>query len=591
VHDRAGSTGEDARWGAPVRAPVPGLTDRPITVLLLGLATLLGGATLAVASLRSWALVPAGTRLIAPKGITSHPLAGVIIGVQFIVLGRGLLQRRWLASRAMILVVFVGAFVNAVGSSPHRVLALTGLGIGVLVVATRRQYRVEPDPNRVAPTLTTGVAMVLALGVLMTTWILWRHPATSGRPAIGHAARATIAAMAGADGALGQVTGNGAYHLAGALMAVTALIVLAVSIVLLAPHGPPVPDVADRRLVERLVAAPDADGLAPFVLRHDKAYVFSPDGRAAIGYRVVSGIALFGGDPVGERASYPAAINAFLDHAAARGWRPAGIGARGDIAPLWDQRGLRSIGIGDEAVVATESFRLDTPRLRNVRQAVKRSANFGVVTEVRREGELRPAERDEFLAVAEAIWGHHGERGFSMNLDHVLDGERPEVVVALARDADQQAVGFQRYVPSAGGHLLSLDTMVRLPSAPNGVNERMIVDVIDWSRQHGVEHVSLNFAAFRALFETEDRKPFERLGFWGAHRLDRYIRVESLYRFNNKFRPAWVPRSVVFRSWVDVGWVLLAAVQAEFGLRVPGSGESVTERSRDLLRVLPWVDR
>ena len=577
---------------APTSRRVAGLTDHPPLVLLLGVATLVVGATLGVASLRDWSTIPAATRLVVPKGVSSHRLAAIVIAAQFVVLGRGLIQRRWLASRAMIAVVFVAAIVNTIGASPHHVVALSGLGVGVLLVATRRQFFVEPDTAKVAPTLTTAISMLLGLGVIITGWILWRHPATSSRPPLGHAARATIAAMAGADGALGQVTGTGAYHLAGALMAIASLIVLVTTVILLAPHAPPAVDVGDRRIVEGLVASsPVADGLSPMVLRHDKSYFFSPDGRAAIGYRVVSGIALFGGDPVGDPAAFPAAIDGFLEHAAQHGWRPAGIGARGDIAPQWTSRGLQSIGIGDEAVVNVEPFRLDTPRLRNVRQAAKRSVNFGVTTEVRREGELRPAEQLEFLGVAEEIWGHHGERGFSMNLDHVLDGERPETVVALARDATGRPVGFQRYAPSAGSSMLSLDTMVRLPDAPNGVNERMIVDVIDWSRSNGVERVSLNFAAFRELFEKANRSALEGLGFWGAHRFDRYIRVESLYRFNEKFRPDWVPRSVVFRSWVDIGWVILAAVQAEFGLRIPVSSDVVAERSRELTRFLPWVDR
>ncbi|MEO9224013.1 MAG: phosphatidylglycerol lysyltransferase domain-containing protein [Acidimicrobiales bacterium] len=570
---------------------VPGLTDRPPLVRLAGLATIVAGITLALAGLRSWTTSPLITHLLVPADPTSHRFPGFIIGIEFVVLGRALLLRRWLAHKVITALVFLSAFVNAVGAHPHPAMAFTGLAIGVLLVLDRHRYGVEPDPDRVVPTLTSAIAAVVGLTALVTAWLLWRHPATSVRPPLGHAAKAAIAAMAGADGALAQVAGSNALHLSGTLMAVTVLVVLLASIVLFAPHGPPIPDPADRREVEALVSTSDADGLAPFALRDDKSFVFSPDGRAAIGYRVVSGVALFGGDPVGVPDSYEPAIDAFLAHASTRGWRPAGIGARGDIAPAWKRRRLRTIGIGDEAVVPAETFTLDTPRLRNVRQAAKRSINFGVTTDVRRERDIRRIERDEFLELATTVWGAHGPRGFSMNLDHLLDGERPDGVIATARDATGSAVGFERYLPSAAGRMLSLDTMVRVADAPNGVHERMITDVIAWARENGISDVSLNFAAFRELFENDERGLVERLGYWGAHRFDRYIKVESLYRFNNKFRPQWVPRSVVFRSWVDIGWLLIAAVQAEFGLRVPGSATSVKERSRELLRSLPRSGR
>lgn len=571
---------------------VAGLTDRPWSVYGPAVATMLAGLSIALAGLRSWPATPMATRLIVPSTLATHRLAAFVVGAQFVVLGRGLVNRRWLAHRALTLVVFVGAFINTVGSEPHRVVAFIGLAIGVLLVATRDRYRVEPDLARVQHALTAAAGVVTAIAVVITGWLLWRHPATAGRPTLGHAAHAAAAAMVGADGTLGDLAGGRAGHLSALLMAVTALVVLAASVVVLAPHAPPEPDAdpAERRLVEAMVDSPSADGLSPFVLRRDKAYVFSADGRAAIGYRVLSGVALFGGDPVGDPGSFDAAIDAFLRVCAERGWRPAGIGARGDLAPRWERRGLTSIGVGEEVVVEPAGFRLDTPRLRNVRQAVKRSANFGVTTTIQREGDLPVAVRDEFLDLAHRVWGSEGERGFSMNLDHVLDGERPELMVALARDAGGAPVGFQRYVASGGGRMLSLDTMVRVPEAPNGVNERMIVEMIGWAGAQGTERVSLNFAAFRELFEKEDRPPFERLGYWGIHRFDRYIKVESLYRFNNKFRPMWVPRSMVLRRWTDVGWVLLAALQAEFGLRVPFGTEARAERSREL-HPLPRVDR
>ena len=49
--------------------------------------------------------------------------------------------------------------------------------------------------------------------------------------------------------------------------------------------------------------------------------------------------------------------------------------------------------------------------------------------------------------------------------------------------------------------------MPRTPLSPNGVNERLIVDMIDYARNHGYPRVSLNFAAFRPLLAQARSSP------------------------------------------------------------------------------------
>lgn len=45
--------------------------------------------------------------------------------------------------------------------------------------------------------------------------------------------------------------------------------------------------------------------------------------------------------------------------------------------------------------------------------------------------------------------------------------------------------------------------------------------------------------------------------------LSRWFQIESLYKFNAKFRPSWEPRFVVYRTSRDLPRIGLAALQAE----------------------------
>jgi lysyl-tRNA synthetase class 2 len=545
------------------RAAVAGVTDRPIAVWLSAACVAVLGALLLASGVREWATQPAATHLLMRARLVHT--ARCVFGVSLLVLARGLVNRRWLAHRTVVLLLFTSAIGAALGPSRDIAGVVVSLALAVGLIAIAHHFPTQPDPSRLRTVVGSAVTVVGGTIVLASAWLLWRNPDLHHRAGPGRAVRATIAGMAGSGNPMRQVT-DGGQHMVDILALIAAVTLLITLVVLLAPHRPPQPaPPATRDRVKGLADLPDADTLAPFASRCDKDYVFSADGRAAVGYRVLFGVALVGGDPVGYVDAHEAAIDAFLARCLAAGWRPAVIGARGDRQDLWTRRGFHTIGVGDEVVVDTDGFRLDTPKMRNVRQAVKRSKNFGVGTTIVHEGDLRPDERDELAAVAAVCWDGQGERGFSMNLDGLLAGAHPSTLIVYCRDRSGTVVGLQRYAVCAAGRILSLDTMCRVPDAPNGVNERMIVEAIEWGSGNGVEQVSLNFAAFRELFENEERSMLERVSYWGAHRLDRFIKVESLYRFNAKFRPRWVPRSVVLRSWTDVGWVLTAALGAEFG--------------------------
>ncbi|HEY4456973.1 MAG TPA: phosphatidylglycerol lysyltransferase domain-containing protein, partial [Pseudonocardiaceae bacterium] len=192
-----------------------------------------------------------------------------------------------------------------------------------------------------------------------------------------------------------------------------------------------------------------------------------------------------------------------------------------------------------------------------------------------RAGELEPELFAEMSEVSNAWLGTARERGFSMVMDGLFDASNPDSVFVLAFDAEAHLVGFQRYLPAgfgygpspAPGAALSLDVMRRERGRFNGLNERMIVDLVDYAKQHGIGTVSLNFAAFRALLDRgAQRGPVQQLGYRTLHLLDPFIQVESLYLFNAKFRPGYLGRRVAFGSWFALPVVLLALLGLEFAL-------------------------
>ncbi|WP_454790199.1 bifunctional lysylphosphatidylglycerol flippase/synthetase MprF [Mycolicibacterium lutetiense] len=310
--------------------------------------------------------------------------------------------------------------------------------------------------------------------------------------------------------------------------------------------------------VSSLVNETRGDPLAPFAMAAGKSYVFSADGTAALAYRALAGLAVVSGDPIGDPAHYPEVVAAFAAECRARGWRIVVLGASERRLTLWRDRAviggrLRAIPIGRDVVVEINRFDLVGRRMRNLRQAVQRTRNAGVATKVVAESDIDGALRAELLDVMrQSGKAVDAERGFSMMLGGTLSGRYPGVWLIYARDCDGRIQAFQRYASAGAGTELSLDLPWRRSSSPNGIDERLTVDMITWAQVHGGERVSLAFAPFPDLFGSDHRDEVTvRALRTLAHVGDRLIKLESLYRYVRKF-DALGERRYVLLPLVDV---------------------------------------
>ena len=354
------------------------------------------------------------------------------------------------------------------------------------------------------------------------------------------------------------------------LGALTALLTL---LTLLAPARKPstLSPAAEGGLRGLLARFGSRDSLGYFALRGDKTAIFSATGKAAVVYRVVGGVTLAAGDPLGR----PRGVAGCHLRLAAGGrpvrLDPGVVGASEDGAIAYKRAGLDSLELGDEAVLHLDEFSLEGRSMRVVRQAVNRVARAGYTLDVRRQRDLSPEELAEATTTAEALRGEEVERGFSMALGRLGDDRDPELVVARCRDGEGRLVAVLTFVPW-GPDGLSLDLMRRARESENGTVEFAVVGVARAAKNLGVRRISLNFAVFRSVFERGARVgagPVLRL--W--HRLlllaSRWWQIESLYRANAKYQPEWVPRFVCFRRAGELPRVGMAALEAEAFVQFP----------------------
>src|SRR5205823_8767268 len=144
---------------------------------------------------------------------------------------------------------------------------------------------------------------------------------------------------------------------------------------------------------------------------------FDDEETAFVAYKVVGGVAIVSGDPIGPPERFAELVGSFLRFARTRDWRVAILGASEAALGVYRSHGLHALYHGDEAVIDTAAFTLEGRPIRKVRQSVHRLERAGYAAAALRPSEIDSSLRHELEEVARSWRGRQPERGFVMALD------------------------------------------------------------------------------------------------------------------------------------------------------------------------------
>jgi len=174
------------------------------------------------------------------------------------------------------------------------------------------------------------------------------------------------------------------------------------------------------------------------------------------------------------------------------------------------------------------------------------------------------------------------ERGFSMMLGRIFDQRDTGLLLTVVRSAEGEAVALCQFVPSHAIMGYSLDLMRRDPGEhPNGLLDFALCSTIEHLRGLGARGLSLNFAAMRSTLEGDDGDGLtQRAERWALRRLSGVLQIESLWKFNAKYEPSWLPRYAVYDSAEHFMPTAVQIMRAESLTEMPVVGRMLSPGSR-----------
>jgi len=504
--------------------------------------------------------------------------AGALVamaGLALIALGRGVLRGQRRAWRVSVVLLAGTILLHLVAGADIEESLIAGAVLAFLVV-NRKEFQAASDATSLRSALFTLAGVAVGVAVLATVSLelfghLRHHHANDVLPwwTTFWAVSERFVGITTID-----LPERADRFLTPALMTV-GLSLVAITLYLLTRP------VVDRRLgsgraaeyrARDIVRRHGSSTLDYFALRSDKKWFFHRDSLVA--YAVYGGVCLISPDPIGPRNEREQVWGAFRAFADTHGWTTAVMGAGEDWLPTYRDSGMHNIYLGDEAVVRVQEFSLAGKHMKGLRQAHNRIKKYGYTVTFHDPSRIDPSLVGELTDLMRLSRQGEHERGFSMMLGRVFDPRDTGLLLTVVRDQEGRAAAMCQFVPSTGINGYSLDLMRRDPGDhPNGLLDFALCSTIEHMAARGLDGLSLNFAAMRSTLAGEKGDgAAQRAERWFLKRLSNFAQIESLWKFNAKYEPEWLPRYVVFDTAEHLVPVVMAILRAESLWEIPVLG-------------------
>ena len=504
-----------------------------------------------------------------PVFLNGSALATAIFtGLVLMILARGLTRRKRRAWTLALIILTLNLITELFRHAYHPIQIILSVLLIVILGLFRKSFYAKSDPStKYQPLIGFGSAVIVFFVASLLLLKYRNHDQLVGSPSLKNIFLFIIEGFFGVTGPV-QFTSERSADLISFTLGSFGVFIVLVPLWLYFRRIKPIPTMTakDMDQVRTLIKHDvDQDSLGYFATRRDKSVIWTPNRKAGIAYRIQGGVMLASGDPFGEFSLWPDAIKEFVAVAEEYAWTPAVMGCSDHGGEVWvEHANMIAIDIGDEAIINVKDFSLEGRPMANVRQMVNRIRRKGYTCETVKWSDIELSIKVDLRTLANEWRYGVADRGFSMSMDRFGDDSDPDTYITIAR-IDNAIKGFQYYVPwTTTG--LSLDRMQRERGTDAGINELMIVETVEFARTRNFSHVSLNFAAFRSLFERADKisaGPITRSTRNLIRFASNFFQVESLYRFNAKFQPEWETRYVLYPRAADLPKVAWAALRAE----------------------------
>lgn len=296
-------------------------------------------------------------------------------------------------------------------------------------------------------------------------------------------------------------------------------------------------------------------------------YWISADGRAAIAYRAIAGVAVTVGEPYGDPAALDPAIQEFARFCEHRSLQPCLYSVTARTRAVTERLGWKSVQIAEDTLLPLECLQFAGKKWQNVRNAVNKAAREHITAEWWSYQEAPLELVGQIREIYEKWTEANGLPVMRFMLGGLEELNDPNIRCLIAVGADRKVHAITSWLPvyESGrpvGWTLDLMSRDTGPGTYHGVMEFLIATAARTFREEGARFVSLAGAPLARLDRGEQPCTVRRVLDIFANAVEPVYGFQSLLQFKDKFHPDYEPLYMSYPDPAAIGSIATALGRA-----------------------------
>ncbi len=279
----------------------------------------------------------------------------------------------------------------------------------------------------------------------------------------------------------------------------------------------------------------------------DKSLLFNESHTAFIMYakRGRSMVALY--DPIGDNTKRADLIWAFRDLCDAHHLRPVFYQVKAANLPFYMDIGLRTIKLGEEALVDLEEFNLSSKGYKDLRYTWNRCQRDGLSLEFYAPGS---APLDELKVISDTWLNNKHSKEKQFSLGSFSKPYLDNFTIATIK-FEGRIIAFVNLLETNQHYSASIDLMRFAQNIPKLTMEFLMIGLILHYKEKGFKYFSLGMVPLSGMQRRRGAPLIQRLGALVFRRGGRFYNFQGLRRFKDKFATHWEPRYMAVPAGLD----------------------------------------